>query len=126
MSFASPLFLWFFMPLLLAALLATPRTWRNGVVAVASLIFYASGAGGTTLLLLACMVVNYLAGPRLEVDREDADPALRKKILLGVIGFDLAVLVVWKYLGFATEQLAAIAGVVGADLPVVHLALPIG
>ncbi|WNV81905.1 MBOAT family protein [Umezawaea sp. Da 62-37] len=126
MSFASPLFLWFFMPLLLAALLTTPRTWRNGVVAVASLIFYASGAGGTTLLLLACMVVNYLAGPRLEVGREDADPALRKKILLGVIGFDLAVLVVWKYLGFATEQLAAIAGVVGADLPVVHLALPIG
>ncbi|PRY46292.1 MBOAT family O-acyltransferase [Umezawaea tangerina] len=126
MSFASPLFLWFFMPLLLAALLATPRTWRNGVVAVASLVFYASGAGGTTVLLLACMVVNYLAGPRLEAGREDVDPALRKKILLGVIGFDLAVLVVWKYLGFATEQLAAIAGVVGADLPVVHLALPIG
>ncbi|MEO6087051.1 MAG: MBOAT family protein [Umezawaea sp.] len=127
MSFASPLFLWFFMPLLLAAVLGAPRSWRNGVVAVASLLFYASGAGGTTLLLAACMVVNYLAGPRLEVEQaDDVDPGLRRKILIGVVGFDLAVLVVWKYLGFATEQLAAIAGVIGADLPVVHLALPIG
>ncbi|MFD9736972.1 MBOAT family O-acyltransferase [Umezawaea sp. NPDC059074] len=134
MSFASPLFLWFFMPLLLAALLVAPRNWRNGVVAVASLVFYASGAGGTTLLLVACMVVNYLAGPRLEVDpaaeRHDLpgrpDPALRRKILIGVIAFDLSVLVVWKYLGFATEQLAAIARVVGGDFPIVHLALPIG
>ncbi len=123
MSFASPLFLWFFMPLVLAALLATPRTWRNGVVAVASLLFYASGAGGTTLLLLACMVVNYFAGPHLEPDKP-ADH--RRKVLIGVIAFDLGVLVVWKYLGFATQQLAAIADVLGGDFPIVNLALPIG
>lgn len=123
MSFASPLFLWFFMPLLLAALLTTPRTWRNGVVAVASLLFYASGAGGTTLLLLACMLVNYLAGPRLEPDQ---DPAVRRKLLLGVITFNLGILVVWKYLGFATDQLDTIAEALGGDFPVVHLALPIG
>ncbi|HWO68790.1 MAG TPA: MBOAT family protein [Umezawaea sp.] len=123
MSFASPLFLWFFMPLLLAALLTTPRTWRNGVVATASLLFYASGAGGTTLLLLTCMLVNYLAGPRLEPDQ---NPTTRRRILLGVITFDLTVLVVWKYLGFATEQLETIATALGGDFPVVHLALPIG
>jgi alginate O-acetyltransferase complex protein AlgI len=126
MSFASPLFLWFFMPLVLAAVLGTPRSWRNGVVAVASLVFYASGAGGTTLLLIACMVVNYFAGRRLEPDAADSNRVLRRKVLIGVVSFDIAVLVVWKYLGFASAQLAAIASVVGADLPVVHLALPIG
>ncbi|GGP35569.1 MBOAT family O-acyltransferase [Saccharothrix coeruleofusca] len=122
MSFATPLFLWFFVPVVLAAVLVAPRTRRNGVVAVASLFFYVSGAGGTTLLLLACMVVNYLAGLRLE----PGSPRDRRGLLVGVIAFDLGVLLVWKYLGFATEQLRAIASVVGADLPVVHLALPIG
>ncbi|WP_199441077.1 MBOAT family O-acyltransferase [Umezawaea beigongshangensis] len=126
MSFATPLFLWFFMPVVLVALLAAPRGWRNGVVAVASLAFYASGAGATTLLLLACMVVNYLVGPRLEPSATGGSTALRRKLLIGAVTFDLAVLVVWKYAGFATQQLANIASVLGADLAVVHLALPIG
>ncbi|ATE52187.1 MULTISPECIES: MBOAT family O-acyltransferase [Actinosynnema] len=125
MSFATPLFLWFFVPAVLTAVLVAPRGWRNGIVAVASLLFYVTGAGGTTLLLLACMVVNYLAGLKLAPDGPLAADR-RRVLLVGVIGFDLAVLLVWKYLGFATEQLAAIASIVGADLPVVHLALPIG
>lgn len=125
MSFATPLFLWFFVPAVLTAVLVAPRSWRNGIVAVASLLFYVTGAGGTTLLLLACMVVNYLAGLKLAPDGPLAADR-RRVLLVGVIGFDLAVLLVWKYLGFATEQLAAIASIVGADLPVVHLALPIG
>ena len=126
MSFASPLFLWYFMPVVLAAVLITPRGWRNGVIAVASLLFYAVGAGATTFLLLACMVVNYLVGPHLEPAQGDATRAKRRKLLFAVVGFDLSVLVVWKYAGFATEQFAAIAGLIGADLPIVHLALPIG
>ncbi|MEU4801076.1 MBOAT family protein [Actinosynnema sp. NPDC023587] len=122
MSFATPLFLWFFLPLVLAAVLVAPRTWRNGVVAVASLFFYFTGAGGTTFLLLGAMVVNYLAGRRLE----PGAPGDRKLVLVGAICLNLGVLLVWKYLGFATEQLAAIASIIGVDLPVVHLALPIG
>ncbi|GAA3892334.1 MBOAT family protein [Saccharothrix violaceirubra] len=125
MSFASPLFLWFFLPVVLAVLLIVRPSWRNGVVAVASLFFYATGAGGTTFLLIACMVANYLAGARLEPGGTRTDHE-RRNLLVAVIVFDLAVLVVWKYLGFATEQLHAIASVIGADLPVVHLALPIG
>ncbi|MFE9743867.1 MBOAT family O-acyltransferase [Saccharothrix saharensis] len=122
MSFASPLFLWFFLPVVLATVLVTPRNWRNGVVAVASLLFYVSGAGGTTVLLLICMVGNFLAGRRLE----PGAPGDRRLVLVGAIALNLAVLVVWKYAGFATEQLHDIAAVVGADLPVVELALPIG
>jgi alginate O-acetyltransferase complex protein AlgI len=126
MSFATPLFLWYFMPAVLAAVLIAPARWRNGVVAVASLVFYAAGAGATTLLLLACMVVNYLAGPLLEPHLGRPDRRRRRRLLIGVVGFDLAVLVVWKYAGFATAQFAALAGLFGADLDVLHLALPIG
>src|SRR5882672_8663136 len=97
MSFASPLFLWFFTPVVLLAVLVTPRTWRNGVVAVASLVFYTAGAGPSTLLLLVTMVVNFLAGPVLEPDEWDLSRGRRKLVLTSVIAVDVAVLVIWKY-----------------------------
>ncbi|WP_028849692.1 MBOAT family O-acyltransferase [Thermocrispum municipale] len=126
MSFASPLFLWYFMPAVLFAVLVCPRAWRNGIVAIGSLIFYATGAGATTLLLLSCMVVNFLAGPLLEPDEFGRPKPYRRRVLIGVVTFDAAVLAVWKYAGFATEQFDALAQLLGGDFPVVHLALPIG
>ncbi len=126
MSFASPLFLWFFTPLVLAAVLLAPRRARNGIIAGASLLFYAAGAGPTTLLLLACMAVNFAAGPWLEPDEWDTDRARRRRLLIAVVCFDVAVLIIWKYAGFATEQLAGFARLLGGDFPIVHLALPIG
>jgi alginate O-acetyltransferase complex protein AlgI len=126
MSFASPLFLWFFTPVVLAAVLVFPRSWRNGIIAVASLVFYAAGAGPSTLLLLGTMAVNYLAGPVLEPDEWDISRSRRRRVLVGVIIVDVAVLAIWKYAGFATQQLAGFARLLGGDFPVVHLALPIG
>jgi hypothetical protein len=48
MSFAGPLFLWYFLPAVLAAVVIAPGSWRNGIVAIASLVFYAVGAGPTS------------------------------------------------------------------------------
>ena len=126
MYFSTPLFLWLFLPVVLAAVLLAPRTARNGIVAAASLVFYASGAGGTTLLLLACVVVNYFAGRGLEPDEWRLDAQRRRWLLIGAISFNLLVLVLWKYAGFATQQIATLGGWFGADLPVLQLALPIG
>ncbi|SFP52905.1 alginate O-acetyltransferase complex protein AlgI [Amycolatopsis arida] len=127
MSFVSPLFLWYFMPAVLLAVLVLPRSWRNGIVAVGSLIFYASGAGAFTLLLLLCMVVNFAAGPWLQPDEWDIRPDRRRRwLLIGVIAFDLSILLIWKYAGFATEQIAWFAGLFGGGFPIVELALPIG
>jgi len=126
MSFISPLFLWYFMPAVLVAVLVCPRSWRNGIVAVASLIFYTTGAGAFVLLLLGCMVVNYLAGPSLEPDEWDTQGTRRRRLIIGVIAFDVGVLLIWKYAGFATQQIAAIAHLLGGNLPVANLVLPIG
>jgi alginate O-acetyltransferase complex protein AlgI len=43
-----------------------------------------------------------------------------------VVAVDLAVLVIWKYAGFATQQIAALAHLFGGDFPVAGLLLPIG
>jgi len=126
MSFASPLFLWIFLPLVLAALLAAPRGWRNGIIAFASLVFYAVGAGPTTLLLLLTMVVNFVAGQSLEPDEWALADRRKRGVLISVICFNVASLVVWKYAGFLTEQLNGFAHLFGGDFPVTHLVLPIG
>ena len=126
MSFATPLFLWYFLPAVLAAVLVAPPAWRNGVIAVASLVFYAVGGGATTLLLLSCIVVNFAAGPWLEPDSWDLAGARRRWLLTGVVAVDLGALFVWKYAGFVTEQLDGFARLFGGDFPVVHLVLPIG
>jgi alginate O-acetyltransferase complex protein AlgI len=126
MSFATPLFLWYFLPVVLAAVLVAPRRWRNGVIAVASLVFYAVGAGATTLLLLSLIVVNFAVGPWLEPDSWDMAGQRRRWLLTGVICVDLAALFVWKYAGFVTDQLNGFAHLLGGDFPVVHLVLPIG
>ncbi|ALG05919.1 MBOAT family O-acyltransferase [Kibdelosporangium phytohabitans] len=126
MSFATPLFLWYFMPVVLVAILVAPRSWRNGIIAVASVFFYATAAGADTWLLLTTMVVNFVTGPLLEPDQWDRNRKRRRTILFAVIAFDLAILAIWKYAGFATEQLAALARIFGGDFPVTHLALPIG
>lgn len=126
MSFASPLFLWVFLPLVLAAVLASPRHWRNGIIAVASLIFYAVGAGATTLLLLITIAVNYLVGQWLEPDEWALAARRKKTLLVSVICFNVLSLVIWKYFGFLTEQLDGFARLFGGDFPITHLVLPIG
>jgi alginate O-acetyltransferase complex protein AlgI len=125
-SFASPLFLWFFLPLVLGAVLVAPRHWRNGIIAVASLVFYAVGAGATTLLLLFTMAVNYFVGQALEPDEWALAARRKRTLLISVICLNVASLVIWKYFGFLTEQLNALAHVFGGDFPITHLILPIG
>jgi alginate O-acetyltransferase complex protein AlgI len=126
MSFASPLFLWIFTPIVLGLILLCPRSWRNGIIALASLVFYTVGAGPTVILLLFAMGVNFLAGQLLEPDDWALARRRKRAILIGVICFNVAVLVVWKYAGFLTEQLNGFARLFGGDFPVTHLVLPIG
>jgi alginate O-acetyltransferase complex protein AlgI len=126
MSFVSPLFLWYFLPAVLIAVLVCPRSWRNGIVAVASLLFYTIGAGPFVFLLLGCMVVNFVAGPLLAPSPWDVHGVRRRRILIGVVSLDVVVLVIWKYAGFATQQIAAVAHWFDGSVPVASLVVPIG
>ncbi|HEV3245771.1 MAG TPA: MBOAT family protein, partial [Beijerinckiaceae bacterium] len=62
MLFPSPTFLFFFLPVCVAAYFAAPglRT-KNVVLILASFIFYAWGEPRFLLLMLAMIGVNYLA-----------------------------------------------------------------
>jgi alginate O-acetyltransferase complex protein AlgI len=127
MSFAAPIFLWYFMPATLLLYWVLPGRWRNGLVAIASLAFYCYGAGPFVFLLMGCMVVNYAAGIAVDLDRFASRHSVRRAILISAVLIDLTILAVWKYGGFATNQIHALSSVLGVgSTPVVSLALPIG
>jgi alginate O-acetyltransferase complex protein AlgI len=127
MSFAAPIFLWYFMPAVLLLYWILPGVWRNGLLSVASLVFYVWGAGPFVFLLLSCIAVNYTAGRLIDSERLADAPRPRRAILVGAIVFDLGILAIWKYAGFASRQVAALSDLLGINrTAVVALALPIG
>ena len=127
MSFASPLFLWYFLPGLLLLYWVLPGRFRNALVSVASLGLYAFGGGSFVLGLIAVMLVNFAAGIALDSPALTARPRWRKALLVATVLADLSVLAVWKYAGFAAEQAQAVSELLdGPAVPAVQLALPIG
>ena len=127
MSFASPLFLWYFLPALLLLYWVFPGRFRNVLVSIASLGLYAFGGGSFVLGLIAVMVVNFAAGIVLDSAPLSTRPGARKALLVATVLADLSVLAVWKYAGFAAEQADRVSELLGGPaVPAVQLALPIG
>ncbi|MCC7328238.1 MAG: MBOAT family protein [Burkholderiales bacterium] len=124
MVFASPIFLFLFLPITLAAYFAVPRTWRNGVLLVASLAFYAWGEAPYLVLVLGSVLFNYAIGSAIG---RTQDPHLRKRWLaVGVTG-NLAALAIFKYANFAVANVNALAPVFAiTPLAVAAIPLPLG
>jgi alginate O-acetyltransferase complex protein AlgI len=129
MSFATPTFLWFFMPVTLGLYWILPRRSRNGLLAIASLVFYAWGGHAFVFLLLSCVSVNYVVGLAVDAHRGGwwATPSHRRLALISAIVVDVGALAVWKYADFASRQADSIAQALGGHgVHVLHLVLPIG
>ncbi len=127
MSFVSPAFLWYFMPAVLVALWVLPKRARNVLVAVASVVFYAWGAGEFVLVLLGAVAVNFLVGLAFDSERVGGVPARRRALLVGAVVFNVSILVVWKYAPFASRQFQELVRSLGPNVDwAVRIALPIG
>lgn len=131
LSFATPVFLWLFLPVTLVAYWVLPARARNLLLSVVSLVFYAWGAGAFTFLLLACIVVNYSAGILLDdepaTERGAVQTLTRRSVLTAAVVFDVSVLAIWKYAGFASRQIDSLSHALGlAHTPIVQVGLPIG
>ena len=126
MVFSSPLFLLLFLPLTVAAYYLLPRRARNGVLLVASLLFYAWGELRYVPLVLASVLFNGWIGMRIG-DAQEAR-ARKRWLALGVT-LNLVTLGVFKYANFAFENWAAVApwlGVAPAAVAVAAIPLPLG
>lgn len=127
MSFSSPIFLWYFLPGTLLIYWLLPRSRRNLVLSASSLIFYVFGGLSFVFGLLAIILFNYLAGIVIQSPRVVANQRLRQRLFFGAVGLDLLLLGIWKYAGFASQQVRNIAGLFGdGSTPLISIALPIG
>ena len=117
MAFSSVVFVCFFLPAVCLLNWAMPGIRsKNALLTVASLIFYGFGDPFNLVLLLASVLCNYTAGLLVTGRR-------RRLFLALAVAFNLGLLAFYKYLGFFAANLNAL---LGAQLPVPQIALPIG
>ena len=117
MLFSSVTFLYFFLPLILAVYYLVPRHWKNHVLLLASLVFYAAGEPKYVLLLLLSALIGWLHGLYL------TDHPGKRWALVSAIGWNLAFLLFFKYADFL---LGTVNGLLGTAIPLPGLSLPIG
>ena len=100
MIFSSLLFLFRFLPIVLLLYFVAPKRFRNAILFVSSLIFYAWGNPTMVLLLLLVCIVNYFLGRGI-----GAAPGMKKgKLFLSVgLVLNIGLLFVYKYLAFFLE-----------------------
>lgn len=120
MLFSSIPFLYYFLPLVLAVYFLTPARFRNAVLLLASLIFYAWGEPKYVLLMLASILSGYGFGLLQERYRGQKGA----KLVCGLsVAVSLSFLLYFKYADFFLENFNAATGL---GVPLLRIALPIG
>ena len=120
MLFSSISFLYYFLPAVLVVYFAVPRGLKNGVLLLASLVFYGWGEPKYVLLMAAAILAFYLYG--LAIGRIKSRRG-QKGWLTAAVVTGILLLTVFKYADFFIGSFAAVTGL---SLPLLNLALPIG
>ena len=124
MLFSSTTFIYLFLPVVLFfyfILLRKSRILQNAFLLLASLFFYAWGEPKFVFIMIFSIIVNWFFGLIIS-KRFDKKKICKVIIILDVI-FNMSLLFVFKYLTFTGNL---INGVLGMDLAVPDIALPIG
>src|SRR5580698_10428477 len=101
MVFSSTLFIFLFLPLVLAGYYLIPGLRaRNFWLLAVSLIFYAWGVPGFILMLLLSTLINFWFGRRLE---SSILPGNRKLLLTLAVIVNVGFLACFKYAALAVE-----------------------
>ena len=120
MVFSSLTFLFAFLPVTLLGYRLLPKKLRIGFLLLASLVFYAWGEPLYVFLMIGSILVNWLLGFRVA-----GDGPHKKAFLILSIGFNLLLLLVFKYTGLIWDT---VKGLFPAPLceRTVAIRLPIG
>lgn len=121
MVFSSPLFLFFFLPVtLLLAYLTQRYKWKNTVLLILSILFYAFGEGEMVILMFGSITLNFFVGKWV------GNSQGKTAIVVGVT-LNLLLLVIFKYASFVVENVNLLLASVGAgQLNSVNIKLPVG
>ena len=114
-----------FLPIVVALFYVLPQKARWLMLLAASCVFYMWFVPKYILILLVTIVVDFAAG--LLMERYADQPRKKKAFFIFSIVSTLTVLVIFKYLGFITENLDSLCASLGMETHLVtHIILPIG
>lgn len=94
--------------------------YKNVVLLLASIIFYAWGEPRLVIVMIAVALVAYAGG--LLIDKDRKDKAASKRWMIITVAIIVANLFIFKYLNFAADNLAHL----GFEISIGKIRLPIG
>lgn len=123
MVFSSMVFLWIFLPAVLAGYFLCPKPAKNLLLVAFSLLFYAWGEPKYIVLMILSVTVNYASGRMME-----ALPQKRRQVLITCVAVNLLLLGYFKYFNFIIQTVNSLSGLAGGGelLSPRDIALPIG
>ena len=123
MVFTSPIFLFLFLPSVLAVHFTLRRRGRNVWLLLASLVFYAWGEPDFLPVMLVSIVANFVFG--IFIDR--APRRVARHILAVAVTANVGLLVMYKYANFLVHSAnPLLIRMVGRSITLRPIALPIG
>lgn len=124
MVFSSLVFLFVFLPVTLLLYYIIGEKFRNSILLLASIIFFAWGGISYTLILLSSIIINYLIG--LLINSNLGNKKSKYFLSLGV-SLNIGILIVFKYFNFIIENINGM--LIGFSIPPIdfdNIVLPIG
>ena len=120
MLFSSVSFLYVFLPAVLLCYALARGRWKNHVLLLFSLLFYAAGEPVYIVLLLFTAAVDYALA--LVVERYAGKRRARAALVLALVS-NLLMLAFFKYADFL---IGAVNGLLGTRIPLLRIPLPVG
>ncbi len=122
MVFSSLLFMFKYLPIVLAVYYIAPVKWRNLWLFIVNFIFYGWGEPVYILLMLFSISINYAAGLLVEKYKSEYRQKAKTVLVINII-VNLALLGFFKYYDLFARTISMIPGI---SIPELGLALPIG
>jgi alginate O-acetyltransferase complex protein AlgI len=124
MLFSSLVFIFYFLPAILLAYYLAPKSWKNYILLLFSLVFYAWGGVSYSAVFVISVVLNYFFA------RGITNSKSRSKVWLrGGIVFNIALLFSFKYLVFLIENIKVVSAFFEYDIVLfdnLKILLPLG
>ena len=120
MVFSSIIFLWVLLPCILLLYYVSPKPFKNGILTVFSLFFYAWGEPRYVVLMIFSVLLNYGFGRLVEKFGKN------RWLLALCVTLNLLILGYFKYYNFLAEVLNPLLRGFDIALPAIQVTLPIG
>ncbi|MDR3645670.1 MAG: MBOAT family O-acyltransferase, partial [Clostridia bacterium] len=121
MVFSSLTFIYVFLPVVMAIYYATPKKYKNLVLLLEGMLFYAWGEPVYIIVVMASTLMDYFYGRLMHRHREN--PHVMKSLLIISVVSNVGILAVFKYSSFLIANLNLIFHL---NIPDPHIPLPVG